>query len=90
MYGVNLGFCMGDFIFLLRDGVVDVFIFNLLYVLIFEMFEWLESFKYDVLGIMGNLFFEDDLYFLVLFYVGGRDGMEIIDRLLEVLFMMLL
>jgi release factor glutamine methyltransferase len=84
-HGVNLGSCMGDLTSPLRDGAVDVLIFNPPYVPTSEMPERPESFKHDVPGTTGNPSFEDDSYLLALSYAGGRDGMETTDRLLEAL-----
>ncbi|KAL2212641.1 hypothetical protein CC79DRAFT_1329934 [Sarocladium strictum] len=88
-HGVNLGSCMGDLTTPLRDGAIDVLIFNPPYVPTSEMPVRPEAFKHDAPGAspttLGDPSFEDDSYLLALSYAGGRDGMETTDRLIEAL-----
>ncbi|KPM35492.1 hypothetical protein AK830_g11080 [Neonectria ditissima] len=85
-HGVYLGSCMGDLAAPLREGAVDVLIFNPPYVPTPEM-----PVRPETLAAGGDLApgatpsFDDDSYLLALSYAGGRDGMETTDRLVEAL-----
>jgi release factor glutamine methyltransferase len=88
-HGMYLGSCMGDLTSPLRDGEVDVLIFNPPYVPTSEMPCRPETFSDDLSDITSSSSktpsFDDDSYLLSLSYAGGRDGMETTDRLLDLL-----
>ncbi|TAQ91238.1 hypothetical protein B7494_g472 [Chlorociboria aeruginascens] len=78
-HGLYVGNMVGDLTGCLRGGVVDVLIFNPPYVPTEELPRVPEM---EEKGEMG---FEADSNLLALSYAGGKDGMEITDRLLDCL-----
>ncbi|KAK7403373.1 S-adenosylmethionine-dependent methyltransferase [Neonectria punicea] len=82
-HGMYLGSCMGDLTAPLRDGAVDVLIFNPPYVPTPEMPVRPETFVAGDLAPGATPSFDNDSYLLALSYAGGRDGMETTDRLVE-------
>ncbi len=77
--GVFLGVMNGDLVAPLRQGVVDVLVFNPPYVPTDEV----PAPSAEEGGMSSD--FERDSYLLALSYAGGKDGMEITDRLLSAL-----
>ncbi|QPC66057.1 hypothetical protein HYE67_008288 [Fusarium culmorum] len=80
-----LGSCMGDLTTSMREGAIDVLIFNPPYVPTPEMPARPDTFVADDLGVTSKTSFDDDSYLLALSYAGGVDGMETTDRLIEAL-----
>jgi release factor glutamine methyltransferase len=82
-YGCYLGNLLGDLTSSLRSGIVDVLIFNPPYVPTPELPRL--PFPKSAPQISHMPSFEDDSYLLSLSYAGGADGMEITNRLLDML-----
>ncbi|KAG7292096.1 hypothetical protein NEMBOFW57_002129 [Staphylotrichum longicolle] len=76
--GYFLGAAQGDLAGAVRPGTVDVLVFNPPYVPTAE----LPSMRQEEGGTVG---YEEDSRLLALSYAGGRDGMEVTERLIEAL-----
>lgn len=78
-HGIHLGSCMGDLTSPWKDQTIDVLIFNPPYVPTPDIPLRPENFTDE----SSKPSFDDDSYLLSLSYAGGRDGMEITDRLID-------
>ncbi|KAI1382252.1 putative methylase [Hypoxylon crocopeplum] len=80
-YGEFLGAFQGDLVTSVKDGSVDVLIFNPPYVPTPELPK--QPGEADLPNPATKPTFDDDSYMLSLSYAGGKDGMETTDRLIN-------